>query len=137
MAPAVKKETTEKIGDYNTHYHEMGQGEQVLLIHGSGLGVSAWANWRFLMPLLAEKYHVFALDLVGFGDSEKPKIKYSKDVWVDHLITFIETKMKPPVTIVGNSLGGSLSLHLSQRRPDLIKKQVLMGAPGLSFELTE
>jgi 2-hydroxymuconate-semialdehyde hydrolase len=82
------------------------------------------------MPLLAEKYHVFALDLVGFGQSEKPKIKYSKDIWVEHLITFIETRMKPPVTIVGNSLGGCLSLHLSQSRPDLIKKQVLMGAPG-------
>lgn len=127
----------EIIGGYETYYHEEGDGDHVLLIHGSGLGVSAWANWRLLIPQLTPKYHVFAPDLIGFGRSEKPDIAYNKEVWVNHMIHFIEEKMKPPVYIVGNSLGGVISLHLAKRRPDLVKKQVLMGTPGLAFELTE
>jgi len=42
-----------------THYHEDGQGEPLLLIHGSGPGVSAWANWRLVFPILSEKYHLY------------------------------------------------------------------------------
>jgi 2-hydroxymuconate-semialdehyde hydrolase len=137
MSAQEMKEYTEKIGEFSTHYHEIGEGEEVLLIHGSGLGVSALANWRQLMPLLGREFHVFALDLVGFGQSEKPRIEYSKEVWLRHIIRFIEAKMKPPVHIVGNSLGGGLALNLAAKRPDLVGKLVLMGTMGFHFELTE
>jgi len=53
-----------------TNYHEAGSGAPVILIHGSGPGVSAWANWRFAIPHLSERLHVFAYDQVGFGYSE-------------------------------------------------------------------
>ena len=57
-----------------TNYHDIGSstGTPVLLIHGSGPGVSAWANWRLTIPALAAHRRVIAPDLVGFGFSDRP-----------------------------------------------------------------
>ena len=135
----VKEEygTFETIGGYRTHYHHTGKGEAVLLIHGSGPGVSAWANWRLVVPRLADDFEVYAPDLVGFGQTEKPVIRYSPDIWVNHLMAFIEQKNLAPVSIIGNSLGGALALHLAHRRPEWIHKLILMGSAGIRFRLTE
>ncbi|MGH8750409.1 MAG: alpha/beta fold hydrolase, partial [Burkholderiales bacterium] len=61
-----------KAGDIVTNYHDVGSGSPVLMIHGSGPGVSAWANWRLVMPSLAERFRVIAPDMVGFGFTERP-----------------------------------------------------------------
>lgn len=125
-------------GDIQTHYHEAGAGEPLILIHGSGPGVSAWANWRLVFPLLSKQYHVFAPDVVGFGYTKRPEgIKYSVDLWVNHMISFIEALKLDRVSIVGNSMGGALALHIAHRRPDLVRKLILMGSVGLSFPITE
>lgn len=114
-----------------THYHEDGQGEPLLLIHGSGPGVSAWANWRLVFPILSQHYHLYAPDVVGFGYTERPEDnQYSIDAWVDHIIDFIETVIQQKVYVIGNSFGGAIALHLTQRRPDLVKRFVLMGSVG-------
>lgn len=106
-----------------THYHEEGKGEPLLLIHGSGPGVSAWANWRLVFPILSRHYHLYAPDVVGFGYTERPEnIQYSVDLWVEHMIAFIETMNLRNVSIIGNSMGGALALHVANRRPDLVKK---------------
>ena len=55
-----------------TNYHDVGEGFPLLLIHGSGPGVSAWANWRTVMPELARRSRVIAPDMVGFGFTERP-----------------------------------------------------------------
>ena len=55
-----------------TNYHDLGEGPPVLMLHGSGPGVSAYANWRPVMPELSKKLRVVAPDLVGFGFSERP-----------------------------------------------------------------
>ena len=55
-----------------THFHEAGTGQPVLFLHGSGPGVSGWANWRHALPPLAESLHVLAPDIVGFGLTERP-----------------------------------------------------------------
>ncbi len=113
----------EKIGGHQVYFHEGGEGEPLLLIHGSGPGVSAWANWRPVYPILSKKHRLYAPDLIGFGSSDKPKsIQYGVDVWVEQMIAFIETKKLGPLSIVGNSLGGGIALHLAYRRPDLVKK---------------
>jgi 2-hydroxymuconate-semialdehyde hydrolase len=120
-----------------THYHESGQGEPVLLIHGSGPGVTAWANWRLIIPKLSENFHVFAPDIVGFGYTKRPENgKYGVEIWTEHMIDFIEAIDKGRVHIIGNSLGGALALHIANKRPDLVGKMVLMGAAGVSFPLT-
>lgn len=121
-----------------THYHEDGNGDPLLLIHGSGPGVSAWANWRLVFPILSKHFHLFAPDVVGFGYTQRPEgIQYSVDLWVNHMISFIETLELDRVSIIGNSMGGALALHMAHRRPDLINKLILMGSAGLSFPITE
>ncbi|HOA51584.1 MAG TPA: alpha/beta fold hydrolase, partial [Thermogutta sp.] len=59
-------------GDIVTNYHDLGSGAPLLLLHGSGPGVSAYANWRRVLPALAEHARVLAPDLAGFGYSEIP-----------------------------------------------------------------
>lgn len=128
-----------EINGINTHYHEEGTGEEtIILIHGSGPGVSAFANWRLIIPTLSENYHVFAPDIIGFGETDKLESNdYTVELWVEHLIGFIEAVSDGPVYLVGNSMGGALSLHVASRRPDLVKKLILMGAVGIHHEISE
>ncbi|HEY0615191.1 MAG TPA: alpha/beta hydrolase, partial [Candidatus Elarobacter sp.] len=114
-------------GGHRTHYHEAGSGETVVFIHGSGPGVTAWANWRNALPVFAEKFHVLAPDVLGFGFSARPEGQtYGKDVWVDHLIAFLHEKGVTRCHMVGNSLGGALSLALAAREPQVVDRIVLM-----------
>lgn len=122
-----------------THYHEEGKQneEKIILIHGSGPGVSAYANWRLVIPRLSESLHVFAPDVVGFGGTDKvDKNEYTLDLWVNHLIGFIEKVSDERVYIVGNSFGGAMALHIAHRRPDLVKKLILMGSVGVKHEVS-
>lgn len=136
---AITLETGDYIeaGGYRTHYHEAGSGEALVFVHGSGPGVTAWANWRLALPVFAEHYHVLAPDVLGFGYSDRPEgITYGKDVWVNHLIAFLDAKNLKKCHIVGNSMGGGLAIALAVKRPDLVDRMVLMGSSGLPFELT-
>ena len=112
--------------------------KKIVLIHGSGLGVSAFANWRLIIPRLSETNHVFAPDIIGFGETEKlPNHNYTVDLWVNHLIGFIESISDEPVYLVGNSMGGALALHVANSRPELVKKLILMGSVGVKYPITE
>ena len=72
-------------GGIKTNYQDHGQGDPIFLIHGSGPGVTAFANWRLTMPVLAEKFRVVAPDMVGFGFTERPSgVQYTMDMWVSH-----------------------------------------------------
>jgi len=120
-----------------TNYHDRGNGSPVLMIHGSGPGVSAYANWRLVMPKLAESRRVIAPDMAGFGFTDRPAgAVYSMDNWVAQAIGLIDALDLPQVDLVGNSFGGALSLALAIRHPQRVRRLVLMGAAGISFPLT-
>ncbi len=122
----------------NTHYHEDGQGEAVILIHGSGPGVSAWANWRLVFPILSKHFHLYAPDVVGFGYTDRPEgQEYNIHVWADHMIDFLDTVGEKKVTVIGNSFGGAIALHMAKKRPDLINKLIMMGSMGIDHKMTE
>ena len=124
-------------GGHRTHYHEGGSGDTLLFIHGSGPGVTAWANWRLALPVFARSFHVLAPDVLGFGYSDRPAgVTYGKDVWGEHLIAFLDAKGVRSCHIVGNSMGGGLAIALAVRRPDLVGRLVLMGSSGLRFPIT-
>ncbi|HWL30198.1 MAG TPA: alpha/beta fold hydrolase, partial [Burkholderiaceae bacterium] len=72
-------------GGYAINYHDRGQGSPVLLIHGSGPGVSAWANWRNTIPALCDRFRVIAPDMLGFGYSDRSTNGYHMDLWVEQL----------------------------------------------------
>ena len=126
-----------RVGQIDTNYHDQGEGHPVLLIHGSGPGVTAWANWRLNIGPLAERARVLAPDMVGFGYTEAPpSVSYDLDTWVDHLIGFLDALSLPQVDLVGNSFGGGVSLAVASRHPDRVRRLVLMGSVGTSFPLT-
>lgn len=120
-----------------TNYHDLGQGFPVMLIHGSGPGVSAWANWRLVLPVLAKDRRVIAPDMAGFGFTDRPEgAVYSMDNWVKQAVGLMDALGLPQVDLVGNSFGGALSLALAIRHPQRVRRLVLMGAAGVPFELT-
>jgi 2-hydroxymuconate-semialdehyde hydrolase len=120
-----------------TNYHDMGSGSPVVLIHGSGPGVSAWANWRLALPELARTRRALAPDMVGFGYTDRPDgIRYTLDLWVEQALGFLDALDLEQVDLVGNSFGGALSLALAIRHPQRVRRLVLMGSAGLKFELT-
>ena len=124
-------------GGLNINYHDHGTGFPVLMIHGSGPGVSAWVNWRLVIPELAKDRRVLALDMAGFGFTERvPGMTYSMEKWVDQAISFIDALELPVVDLVGNSFGGALSLALTIKHPERVRRLVLMGAAGVSFKIT-
>ena len=126
-----------KTGTFNTNYHDLGKGEPIMFIHGSGPGVSAYANWRLCMPILAEKFRVIAPDMVGFGYTDRPEgISYDMDTWVQQTIDLMDALGIEKTNLVGNSFGGALALALVIKYPNRFNKVVLMGAVGVYFDLT-
>lgn len=119
-----------------TNYLESGDGPPVVLVHGSGPGVTAYANWRPTMPALAAQFRVLAPDMAGFGASAKPG-EYSMDRWVDQLVGFLDALDIPRVSVVGNSFGGALALAVAARHPERVDRMVLMGSMGMPFPITE
>ena len=121
-----------------TNYHEHGQGEPVLLIHGSGPGVTGWANWRLTIPALAENFRVIAPDIVGFGYTERPAdVQYNMQTWLNHILGLMDALGIEKAHVVGNSFGGGLALAMAIRAPQRVERLVLMGSAGLPFTLTE
>jgi len=120
-----------------TNYHDEGTGFPVLFIHGSGPGVSAWANWRLVVPELSKSYRVIAPDMVGFGFSDRPAgVSYNVDTWVKQAIGLLDTLDIAQAHIVGNSFGGAIALALAIRYPERIERLVLMGSVGVPFAIT-
>ena len=94
-----------------TNVHDLGAGFPVLLIHGSGPGVSAYANWRLVMPELAKQARVIAPDMIGFGFTERPAGQaYNMDVWVAQAIGVLDALGIEQTDLVGNSFGGALEI---------------------------
>ena len=121
----------------DTHYHDQGSGFPLLMLHGSGPGVSAWANWRLVLPALAKQRRVIAPDLVGFGWTARPADEsYSLDGWVTHALGVLDALGIEQADLVGNSFGGALAIALAVRHPQRVRRLVLMGSVGVPFPLT-
>jgi len=126
-----------KTGNFSTNYHDLGQGDIVTFIHGSGPGVSAWANWARLFPLLKDDFRIIAPDMSGFGYTERvPGKKNNMPGWVKQAIDLLDALKIEKTNLVGNSFGGALALSMAIRFPERINKIVLMGSMGVSFPIT-
>jgi pimeloyl-ACP methyl ester carboxylesterase len=125
-------------GGIVTHYHDAGLGTPVLLLHGSGPGVSAWANWQHNISALARRHRVIAPDIVGFGHTRRPDdVHYSLGTWVDHVWSFLDALGIERTSLVGNSLGGRIGLAMAAQHPERLDRMVLMGAPGVGMTVTD
>jgi pimeloyl-ACP methyl ester carboxylesterase len=113
---------------YQIEYTVKGEGKPLLLIHGFGASIG---HWRKNIPVLAEAgYRVFALDLLGFGNSDKPVLDYSLALWQELAIDFWQDCIQQPTILVGNSIGALLALSLASDRPDIAAGTVLINCAG-------
>ncbi|MGW5237408.1 alpha/beta fold hydrolase [Monashia sp. NPDC004114] len=122
-----------------TWVHDLGSGPAVLLLHGSGPGVSAAANWRLTIPALVEAGHrVVAADQLGFGRTVPSEgHEYSMESWVAHAVALLDTLGINRASVVGNSFGGAVALRLASAHPSRVERLVLMGSVGVPFAITE
>jgi 2-hydroxymuconate-semialdehyde hydrolase len=108
----------------------------VLLLHGSGPGVTAAANWRPVIPALSEDRRVLAPDQLGFGGTATGEPRtYGRAAWTAHALALLDTLGTGPVDIIGNSMGGAVALSIARARPQAVRRIVLMGSMGVAMAL--
>jgi pimeloyl-ACP methyl ester carboxylesterase len=115
------------------YYLEAGSGPEVILLHGLG---GDKGNWRMTLPVLAARFHVYAPDQIGFGQSDKPQINYRVATLVDFLNAFYKKVGIAKATLVGNSLGGWVAMDFALQYPDKVNRLVLVDSGGYSFKRT-
>lgn len=120
------KEAMVRVRDGNLFYKSKGRGEALLLLHSLGTSSEAWHH---IIGPLAEKFSVYAIDLMGHGNSDKPDKNYEICDYANNVIQFMDALGISKARIIGNSIGSLLSLEISASSPQRIVKQVLVGCP--------
>jgi pimeloyl-ACP methyl ester carboxylesterase len=113
---------------HHIQYTVMGIGQPLLLIHGFGASLG---HWRNNIPVFAKQgYRVFALDLLGFGGSDKPALAYTLELWQQQIKDFLAAHVKQPTVLVGNSIGGLITLMVMADFPEIAVGGVLINCAG-------
>lgn len=103
----------------------------LILLHGFGTSIG---HWRQNLAVIGEHHTVYALDMLGFGASEKASVSYNVDLWVEQVYDFWLTFIRQPVVLVGNSIGSLVSLAAAAKHPDMVQGVVMMSLPDPSLE---
>ncbi|MDH4608026.1 alpha/beta hydrolase [Pseudomonas sp. BN102] len=118
------------LGDLSIHYYEGGpaRGETILMIHGFSANKD---NWLRFARHFTQRYHVVALDLPGFGDSDRPAGSYDVGTQAERLESFIKTLELGRVHLVGNSMGGHIAGLFAARYPNQVRSLALFDSGGV------
>ena len=123
-------------GEHRIHYHEAGTGPALVLLHGSGPGVSGWSNFRGNFPVFAERFRTVLMDMPGFGKSERPEFDRAYPrVAADALARLLDALGMDHAHLLGNSMGGYVALEFALAYPDRVGRLVLMGPGGLAVNI--
>ena len=122
---------TEPVFGGEVHILEAGRGKpvSVLLVHG--LGDLAGGTWEKLIPELVGDYHVIAVDLPGFGRSEKRNALYSPARYAAFLKWVVDRNAPGPLVVIGHSLGGAIALHFAASHPENLQRLILADVAGI------
>lgn len=125
-------------GAFETESVLAGEGPPLLLLHGSGPGVTAMANWQGVIPAFAIERRVIAPDLLGFGSTERRSdvIYDFTRSWTDQIAALLDALDVERTDIIGNSFGGGIALAFASRFPERVARLVLMGSAGAPTGLT-
>src|SRR6185295_12272904 len=124
-AAAVGKDVT--VLGFKLHYLEAGRGAPVVLLHGLGGDGSRWGP---NIEPLAKDFHVFALDQIGFGESDKPLANYHTGMLAEFLVGFLKAAGIPKASLVGNSMGAGVALYTAAKFPQMVDRIVLADGGG-------
>jgi 4,5:9,10-diseco-3-hydroxy-5,9,17-trioxoandrosta-1(10),2-diene-4-oate hydrolase len=123
-------------GDYRLHYHEAGDGPALVLLHGSGPGVSGWSNFSANFPVFAERFRTVVFDMPGFGRSQRPELDRAYPrVAADALLSLLDKLGVERAHLLGNSMGGYVALEFALAYPERVDRLVLMGPGGLAVNV--
>lgn len=117
------------------HYHEAGSGAPLLLLHGSGPGVSAWSNFRGNLPAFAADFRTLALDFPGFGVSQ-PCDGSPLAAAPGAVTAFLDALGLDAVAILGNSMGGNVATQVAAAHPERVHRIVTIGGVGTALFAT-
>jgi pimeloyl-ACP methyl ester carboxylesterase len=131
-APASDEIRYRTIHGYRRAFVLAGQGPAVLLIHGIG---DSSESWRDLIPSLARKHTVIAPDLLGHGESDKPRADYSIGAYANAMRDLLSVLDIDRVTVVGHSLGGGVAMQFAYQFPERCERLVLISTGGVSHEV--
>ncbi|MBI2907029.1 MAG: alpha/beta hydrolase [Chloroflexi bacterium] len=120
-----------RLADGLMHYVAAGEGAPLVLAHPLGRSVSAWSE---VMGVLAEKRAVYAVDIMGHGDSDKPSREYSIADYAWNIVEFMKSMKLDKASLIGNSIGATIVANVAASHPGLVEKLVLVGCP---FRKTE
>ncbi|MGW0247355.1 alpha/beta fold hydrolase [Nocardia goodfellowii] len=112
-------------------FHDAGSGPPLVLLHGSGPGVSGWANFGANLPVLAEHFRCLILDQPGFGGSARPEV-YERNylrIAADAVVGLLDQLELPTAHLLGNSMGGAVATLVALEHSPRVDRLVLM-APG-------
>lgn len=112
-------------------WREVGQGPILVFLHGSW---SESSQWLSVIDDLSQDYHCFALDLLGFGESERPKLHQSIQLQVECLLQYIEALNLPQVYLIGHSLGGWIAASYALKDLERVSGLVLLEPEGVQTE---
>jgi len=115
-------------------WSEAGQGIPVVLLHGAWNDSSQWSS---VMEKLAQNFHCFAPDLLGFGESDKPNIHYSIDLQVESIAELLHALRLEKVYLVGHSIGGWIAASYALKYPEQVEGLVLLAPEGVTIEQQE
>jgi 2-hydroxy-6-oxonona-2,4-dienedioate hydrolase len=119
---------------FRMHYYEAGTGHPLILLHGSGAGATGWSNFRPNIAKLAEDFHVYAIDMPGWGESDTQTDETGRD-HPAALIDFMDTLGIEKAALIGNSMGGMTSVGTAIRFPERVSHLVAMGAPSPGIDM--
>ncbi|MCW5851526.1 MAG: alpha/beta fold hydrolase [Anaerolineae bacterium] len=111
-------------------YKTVGTGEPLVLLHGFNAGASSYEMRRIVAPL-AEHFQVYALDWLGFGLSDRPKLRYTADLYVSLLDGFLRDVVKTPTHVVVSSLASAYVIQHAAAQPDRYRRLVLVAPTGI------
>ena len=114
-------------------YREAGSGPVVVLVHGI---TSTSATWEAVMPRLAERFTVVAPDLLGHGQSAKPRGDYSLGAYASGIRDLLVALGHERATFVGHSLGGGVAMQLAYQFPERCERLILVASGGLGREVS-
>lgn len=116
----------------NIHYHEAGSGPALLMIHGSGPGVSGWANFNGNLPVFAEHFRCVIIDLPGYGKSDAVEGNPVMEC-VDACIRLLDALGIDKAHIIGNSLGGIVGGFIAAHHGQRVNRFVTIGGLGMNL----
>ena len=108
------------------HYEIFGRGKPIIFVHG---WLGSWRYWVPVMELLSNDYRTYAMDLWGFGDSDKEQEHYDVEAYVELLIDFMDELGLWRAPLVGHTLGAAIATELAARHPDRVSKVLAVGLP--------